>query len=135
MPVTEVLGSSETGGIAWRQGGPQGPDAAWQPFPGVAVAADDDGAMQLRSPFAAMNGQTWVRGADRIRARADGRFDLLGRADGVVKMGGSRVALAEVERALREIPGVTDAAVISVDTPSSRQHELWAAVVAPALTV
>jgi len=135
IPVTEVLGSSETGGIAWRQGGPQGPDTAWQPFPGVIVAADDDGTMQLRSPFAAMDGRAWVRGADRIRARADGRFELLGRADGVVKIGGSRVALAEVEGALREVPGVADAAVLSVDTPSSRQHELWAAVVAPALTV
>ena len=50
IPVTEVLGSSETGGIAWRD---SGGDGAWTPFPGVAVAADpDDETMLLRSPFA-----------------------------------------------------------------------------------
>src|SRR5204863_8983612 len=36
---------------------------------------------------------------------------------------------------LRAIPGVADAAVVSVDTPSARQHELWAAVVAPTHSV
>jgi 3-hydroxymyristoyl/3-hydroxydecanoyl-(acyl carrier protein) dehydratase len=67
--------------------------------------------------------------------RDDGRFELLGRADGVVKIGGSRVAVAEIERLLREIPGVTDAAVIAVDAPPPRRHELWAAVVAPTHSV
>jgi acyl-coenzyme A synthetase/AMP-(fatty) acid ligase len=136
-PVTEVLGSSETGGIAWRQSdGADGGDGGWQPFPGVDVMADDDdGTLLLRSPFAEQGTKDWVRGADRIRALADGRFELLGRADGVVKIGGSRVSLAQVERELRDIPGVADAAVVAVDTTSARQHELWAAVVAPALSV
>ena len=56
IPVTEVLGSSETGGIAWRQSGGQGQgqgqgDDTWQAFPGVDVAQDHDGTMLLRSPF------------------------------------------------------------------------------------
>ena len=76
-----------------------------------------------------------TRGADRIRARDGGRFELLGRADGVIKIGGSRVAVAEIERLLREVPGVADAAVVAVDTPPPRRHELWAAVVAPTLSV
>jgi acyl-CoA synthetase (AMP-forming)/AMP-acid ligase II len=136
IPVTEVLGSSETGGIAWRQSGGQG-DEAWQVFPGVRVAQDHDGTMLLRSRFVdareAPGGE--YRGADRIRVRDDGRFELLGRADGVVKIGGSRVAVAEIERLLRETPGVADATVVSVDTPPPRRHELWAAVVAPTLSV
>jgi 3-hydroxymyristoyl/3-hydroxydecanoyl-(acyl carrier protein) dehydratase len=135
IPVTEVLGSSETGGIAWRQ---SGGDGTWDPFPGVRVAQDEDGTMRLRSPFVAVSDADetgWYRGADRISMRADGRFELLGRADGVVKIGGSRVAVAEIERVLRETPGVVDAAVASVDTPSPRRHELWAAVVAPTLSV
>jgi acyl-coenzyme A synthetase/AMP-(fatty) acid ligase len=129
LPVTEVLGSSETGGIAWRG---SGGDPAWAPFPDVRVTQDDDGTMLLRSPFIE---EDVHRGADRIRARDDGRFELLGRADGVVKIGGSRVAVAEIERLLRETPGVADAAVVSVDTPPPRRHELWAAVVAPTLSV
>jgi acyl-coenzyme A synthetase/AMP-(fatty) acid ligase len=140
IPVTEVLGSSETGGIAWRDSGGSDSDgsAAWQPFPGVDVAPDEDGTMRLRSPLADAAGADadgWTRGADRIRARDDGRFELLGRADGVVKVGGSRIAIAEIERLLREIPGVADAAVIAIDTPPPRRHELWAAVVAPSLPV
>jgi len=135
LPVTEVLGSSETGGIAWRQ---SGGDATWEVFPGISVAQDDDGTMLLRSPFVAgadADAGEPYRGADRIRVRDDGRFELLGRADGVVKIGGSRVAVAEIERLLREVPGVADAAVASVDTPPPRRHELWAAVVAPTLSV
>src|SRR6266498_587906 len=128
-PVTEVLGSSETGGIAWRD---SGGDGAWTPFPGVDVAPDEDETMRLRSPFADAG---WTRGADRIRARDDGRFELLGRADGVIKIGGSRVAIAEIEQRLREIAGVSDAAVVAIDTPPPRRHELWAAVVAPTLSV
>ena len=139
IPVTEVLGSSETGGIAWRETGGQGRADVWQPFPGVEVASDDhDETMRLRSPFLARadgDAQGWYRGADRIRARPDGRFELLGRADGVVKIGGSRVAVAQIERLLREIPGVADAAVVPVDTPPPRRHELWAAVVAPTLSI
>jgi acyl-coenzyme A synthetase/AMP-(fatty) acid ligase len=132
-PVTEVLGSSETGGIAWRD---SGGDGAWTPFPGVDVAPDEDETMRLRSPFAAASPASgWTRGADRIRARDDGRFDLLGRADGVIKIGGSRVAIAEIEQLLREIAGVTDVAVVAIDTPPPRRHELWAAVVAPTLSV
>ena len=129
LPVTEVLGSSETGGIAWRQSGGA---PTWTPFPDVRVTEDDDGTMLVRSPFIE---EDVHRGADRIRAADDGRFELLGRADGVVKIGGSRVAVAEIERLLRETPGVADAAVVSVDTPPPRRHELWAAVVAPTLSV
>ena len=77
LPVTEVLGSSETGGFAWRN---SGGDGTWTPFPGVTVAANpDDETMVLRSPFAGggdAGGQT--RGADRVRARDGGRFELLG---------------------------------------------------------
>jgi acyl-coenzyme A synthetase/AMP-(fatty) acid ligase len=134
-PVTEVLGSSETGGIAWREV----PGAvSWRPLPGVEVEPDAEGRMRVRSPFVDAgdaDASGWFQGADRITPRAEGGFDLAGRADGVVKIGGSRIALPEVERRLREIPGVVDAAVIAVDVPGARQHELLAAVVAPDLEV
>jgi len=128
-PITEVYGSSETGGIAWRQAS-AGP--AWQPFPGIEVDAGPDGAIVLRSPFAEARP---FHGADQIVRHADGRFELRGRSDGVVKIAGTRTSTAEIERRLLEIPGVRDAAVISVDVPGPRQHELWAALVAPGCTV
>src|SRR5690606_16203122 len=42
---TEIYGSSDTGGIAWRQGG-----SLWQPFAGVEIEQAADGALALRSP-------------------------------------------------------------------------------------
>ena len=140
QPVREIFGSSETGGIAWRARvanaeGVAASDPAWTPFPGLTVAAADDESLLLRSPFAPMpaDGSPYVS-ADRVRLLPDGRFLLLGRRDGVLKIGGSRVSVGEVEQLLKAIPGVRDAAVLAVEVPSSRGHELWAALVAPGLT-
>ncbi|GAA1753349.1 non-ribosomal peptide synthetase [Luedemannella helvata] len=46
---------------------------------------------------------------DLARQRPDGRFELVGRADDMVKIRGYRVELGEVERALRRLPSVADA--------------------------
>src|SRR6185369_9337324 len=133
--VTEVLGSSETGGIAWRTAGAD-TGLAWQPFPGIRVTADADGAMLVESPFLyPATPPAPHRAADRVQPLPDGRFQLLGRADGVVKIGGSRISIAEVEQLLREVPGVRDAAVLKVDVEGPRQHELWAVVAAPGVQV
>jgi acyl-coenzyme A synthetase/AMP-(fatty) acid ligase len=127
--VTEILGSTETGGIAWRDGTV---GTAWRPLPGVEVTADTDGAMLVRSPFLPSGDDAGpYRGADAVRALPDGRFELVGRADGILKIGGTRVSVAEIERRLRAVPGVSDAAVVAVDVGGARGHELWAAV-APA---
>ncbi|HSZ82694.1 MAG TPA: AMP-binding protein [Polyangia bacterium] len=135
--VTEIFGSTETGGIAWRDAAA---GARWRPLPGVSVDAEEDGAMIVRSPFVeAAPARSGVdvedpprhRSADRIAAHGDGTFELLGRGDGIVKIGGTRVSAAEIEQRLRAAPGVTDAAVLSVSVGGARGHELWAAV-APA---
>ena len=130
--VNEVYGSSETGGIAWRRAGTAGRTEAWTAFPGVSVQASENGTIVVDSPFAET---ARFAGADGIALRADGRFDLLGRADGVLKIGGSRTSTAEIERRLLEVSGVRDAVVISVDVVGPRQHELWAVVAATGLSV
>ncbi|EPN84863.1 AMP-binding protein, partial [Pseudomonas syringae pv. actinidiae ICMP 19101] len=43
---TEILGSSETGGIAWRQGEP-----CWQAFDGIELSQDSEGALRISSPY------------------------------------------------------------------------------------
>lgn len=130
MQVTELFGSSETGGIAWKIAC-KGDD--WLPLPGVEVSAEDDGTLLLESPFLDPASARPHRGADRVALVPNGRFRHLGRADGVVKMGGQRVSLLEIERRVLAIPGVTDAAVIALQDNSPRQHEICAAVVAPGL--
>ena len=60
---------------------------------------------------------------DRVRLHDDGTFDHLGRADGVVKIGGRRVSIREVEECIRSHPGVEEVAVVAVPAeggPSER---------------
>jgi acyl-coenzyme A synthetase/AMP-(fatty) acid ligase len=118
---TEVLGSTETGGVAWRQ--QTGPDTSWTPFPGLTLAADPAGCLLVRSPFIG-NDQPFAM-ADRVAFQADGGFRLLGRMDRVVKLEGKRVSLPRVEQALLGLAEVSDAAV--VDLPE-RKGALGAAV-------
>ncbi|HVR64789.1 MAG TPA: AMP-binding protein [Polyangia bacterium] len=135
-PVTEILGSTETGGLAWRQSPAADADGdLWRPLPGVSIAADGEGLMRVRSPFAEGGAEGGAAAADRVQLFPDGRFRLLGRADAVVKIAGQRIAITEVERRLREVPGVRDAAVIAVEVAGPHRHQLWAAVAGDGLTV
>jgi len=75
--VTDVLGSTETGGIATRSD----PYAGWSPLPGVTVTAP---AQQLTVESA------WCTGGrialdDRIELAADGTFEYLGRASELLR--------------------------------------------------
>ncbi|MFV0277052.1 MAG: AMP-binding protein, partial [Parahaliea sp.] len=109
QPPFEVLGSSETGGIAWRCQCPGG--EAWQALPGVSWRIDDSGALAVRSPMLADD--HWYRTADAASEAGDGRFHLLGRLDRIAKIEGLRVALPQVEAALNACPEVIDCAVIA----------------------
>ncbi len=53
---------------------------------------------------------------DQVRLRPDGALEYLGRVDDTVKVRGFRVDLPEVERAVLEHPGVTQAAVVAEET-------------------
>lgn len=99
---TEIYGSSETGGIAWRQGG-----SLWQPFAGVEIEQAGDGALALRSPC--LPPEHREQTADAVRIDADGRFELLGRLDRIVKLEEKRVSLPMLEQALAAHPWVAEA--------------------------
>ena len=71
-------------------------------------------------PFGEDGGQRLYRTGDRVRWRADGQLEFLGRLDHQVKVRGFRIELAEVEAALREHPGVADAAATVFDEPVRR---------------
>jgi acyl-CoA synthetase (AMP-forming)/AMP-acid ligase II len=92
----EIYGSSETGGIAWRQRNDED-DAAWQALPGVLLRIEAD-TLALCSPHA---GGEWETVPDRVRA-CPGGFELLGRADRVIKIEERRVSLTAMEEALVE---------------------------------
>lgn len=123
QPATEIYGSSETGGIAWRR---LESDAVspWTPLPGVAWRIVGD-QLEVRSPHLAT--ADWWRSQDRVRAQGEG-FVLLGRADRIVKIEERRVSLDALERCLLAQPEVAEARVLVL--PGARTQ--LAAVVVPA---
>ncbi|HEU5076117.1 MAG TPA: AMP-binding protein, partial [Polyangiaceae bacterium] len=121
--VIDVLGSTESGGIAWRV---TEPGAVYVPLPGVEVAAGPDARLLLRSPFLPP-GSGWQLMNDRVRMREAG-FEHLGRTDGVVKLGAKRIAVQELEARARQLDAVTDAAVLVQPSTPLRGAELWLAV-------
>ena len=101
--VTEIYGSTETGAVAWRH---QGEQPLWAALSGVSVSCSRDGLLRIKSPANAQP-QNWYECADKIQIGKDSRdgqplFELLGRADRIVKVGGRRISLDEIERALEE---------------------------------
>ncbi|WP_246341330.1 AMP-binding protein [Simiduia aestuariiviva] len=112
--VIEVLGSTETGGMAWRVQHGQG--ASWRPFEVVQVRANAAGVLCIRSPFLADD--QWYTCADMVRVEGPS-FELLGRADRIVKIEGKRVSLEQIERALLAHVWVSDVRVQPVSRSSS----------------
>lgn len=126
VSVIEVLGSTETGGIAHRVASDgAGP---WTPLPGVHVSAEPDGRIRLSSPFLAADAVKPTVGDDRIVMLEDGRFQHLGRIDDVVKVGGRRISLADMEQTLLGLPGIHDAALHAEPTAAGRGVRVRAAV-------
>ena len=99
---TEIYGSSETGGIAWRQGG-----QLWQPFEGGVLSQDEHGALRIESTYLPPGATEQT--ADAARLCADGRFELLGRLDRIVKLEEKRISLPQLEAALAKHPFVSEA--------------------------
>jgi acyl-coenzyme A synthetase/AMP-(fatty) acid ligase len=110
----EVYGSSETGGVAWRQRGRGAGGAAWTAFPNVQWRLDEDGALAVRSPHLADDG--WLPLADRAQAASEGRFELRGRTDRIVKLEEKRISLDALENALRASPLVAEARLLLDDS-------------------
>lgn len=126
VDVTEVLGSSETGGIAWRT---RSTGASWSPLPEVDVGVNADGRLVVGSPFVHAAVSRPFVSEDLATINDDGTFEHRGRVDGIVKVGGLRVSLPAMQAAISAIDGVDDAAVTSVDDESGRGQAVLAAVV------
>jgi acyl-coenzyme A synthetase/AMP-(fatty) acid ligase len=123
----EVFGSSETGGVAYRERVRQ--DSPWTPLPGVSISIEP-GSELLRVRSQHLADDAWFTTSDRVRSLNGGTFELLGRIDRVVKIEEKRVSLDAVEAGLRESGWVSGARVVVLDGPRT---ELGAVVVPSAL--
>jgi acyl-coenzyme A synthetase/AMP-(fatty) acid ligase len=115
----EIFGSTETGGVAWRQQQPGPERLAWTLFAKVTARKNDvDDRLVVDSPFVSAPGpESRFLMEDRAEFLPDGRFLLRGRADRVVKVGETRVFLPEMEERLREHRYVTEATLTLLDRP------------------
>ena len=120
-PVTEVFGSTETGGVAWRR--QASADEMWTPLPGISIESGEERALIVRSPFL-QEDATLITG-DVVDLGADGRFRLLPRGDRVAKIDGKRVSLTRVETALVALPEIEAAAALTLPD----RHDALAAIV------
>lgn len=107
--ATEIYGSSETGGIAWRQWRDDAP--AWRALPGVQWRIDGE-QLEVSSPH--LPTLDWWRSEDRVEADGNGGFRLLGRADRIVKIEERRVSLSALERQLMAHDHVREARVVAL---------------------
>ncbi|AJG12081.1 non-ribosomal peptide synthetase [Pseudomonas plecoglossicida] len=73
----------------------------------------------VADPFAP--GGRLYRTGDRVRRRADGVIDFLGRLDNQLKIRGFRIEPGEIEARLRNLAGVRDAVVVARDISTGKQ--------------
>lgn len=132
--ITEIYGSTETGGIAARSISEN--TDSWEPMATVSWKLAER-RLAVKSDFASPEMERDEAGycltGDEARPDKDNRFVLLGRADGVIKVAGKRVDLQDVQDKIKTLPMVNDAVVIALPAEKGREN-IIAAVVAGDLT-
>ena len=111
IKIHNFYGSSETGGICYDRSGSASLTgrSVGKPLAGVSVTVKA-GHVTVESPAVATRAGRWRLG-DLGEWNGRGELVLLGRAGQGANIGGKKVHPLEVERVLRSLPGVTDAAV------------------------
>ncbi|GIC76884.1 AMP-binding protein [Moritella sp. F3] len=119
----EVFGSTETGGIAWRQCQESSP-SAWRVFPDISYRVMAETAqLVLTSPYIA--GDDYVT-EDRVECIDRQHFTMLGRADRTIKHEEKRINLDHMERCLQQHEFVNEVRVIVLD---GEKKQVLAAVI------
>jgi acyl-coenzyme A synthetase/AMP-(fatty) acid ligase len=127
IPI-EIYGSSETGGIAWRQR-LAGSDESWQPLPQVEWRiAELENLLEVRSPH--LFDDQWMRLADLAREHSQGKFFLDGRGDRIVKIEEKRISLDAIEALLMASPFVSEVRIALCDSELGQRQRLAAFIVA-----
>jgi acyl-coenzyme A synthetase/AMP-(fatty) acid ligase len=127
--IAEIYGSTETGGMAtrFRSNG----QSDFLPNAGIDIKIEEERlkvCSDYLSPELALDEEGYFIVGDRVRATAGKCFELLGRVDGIVKVGGRRVDLETVRESLKRQPGITDAVAISLPVGRGRENLVVAVV-------
>ncbi|PTP70922.1 AMP-binding protein [Vibrio splendidus] len=109
----EVFGSTETGGIAFRQ--QQSAQTPWQLFDCIEASLNSENCIKLLSPY--IDNNNWYQTADECEMVSENQFILKGRTDRVIKIEEKRVSLVEVEKRLEQLPWISECVVIPFEEP------------------
>jgi acyl-coenzyme A synthetase/AMP-(fatty) acid ligase len=123
--VCEIYGSTETGSVASRE---TRRDSGWRWYDGVRPEGDGD-AVSVSADF--IHGAVPL--ADVLESVPDGGFRLVGRAADMIKVGGKRASLAELNLKLNAIDGVIDGVFVAPDRDRHGVGRLAVVAVAPGL--
>ncbi len=141
VPVMQVYGATETGPIAIAQTAAEAwaaPGSIGRPVPGVQAKLSPAGEILVRGPNTlqhywpttpALDTEGWFATGDAGRVDEAGRWWFTDRLKHVIISGGENIYPAEVERVLRQAPGVLEGAVCG--RPDARWGEVPVAVVVP----
>ncbi|MDR2582535.1 MAG: AMP-binding protein [Fibromonadaceae bacterium] len=110
----EIYGSTETGGIAHRV---SKNGLEWQPFSVCSLSLANNGCLSVESPY--IIGGKFETG-DLVNFLDNGKFELKGRIDSIVKIEEKRISLNEVEMRIMSSGLVQDVCVIALS--SKRQY-------------
>lgn len=126
--INEVFGSSETGGIAWRQQHNE-QRQYWQSLPKVQFRIDQQSkCLEIQSTHLADS--NWYLTSDLAEAIDKHSFNLLGRSDKIVKVEGKRLSITAMENRLAAETSVLEARIISLEkNVNSKRVEIGAAIV------
>ena len=115
--VIEIYGSSETGGIAWRQ-----QNRTWTLFSGMTLNSAD-GGWRLSSPY--LPDQADILLDDQISLVGENGFIIHGRSDRIVKIEEKRLSLTELEQRLLGLSWIDQAHALAI----SKNRDLVAVVI------
>lgn len=115
----EILGSTETGSVAWRK---QEDSPLWNLFETISSGQTPDGRLVVDSPFCIK--RPYVM-ADAVAFESPRQFHLLGRTDRCVKIHEHLIALQTIEQALEQHPLVAEAHAVASDKAIPR---IWTLV-------
>jgi acyl-coenzyme A synthetase/AMP-(fatty) acid ligase/3-hydroxymyristoyl/3-hydroxydecanoyl-(acyl carrier protein) dehydratase len=122
--ITEVFGSTETGGVAYRENGHL--TRSWTCLPQVNIKSDHQ-VLSVHSPFTGTD--EWMSMGDLVEISDNQQsFILKGRSDRIIKVQEKRVSLIEMEHHLKDHPDVTDSFIFMPDASYSNNNKLSAVI-------
>ena len=111
MPVIEVFGSTETGGIGYRSQKIIDQPPQWRLLPDVSIQiSPNTNTLMVNSPYTGIAG--WYQTRDLAIIHDKNQFEIRGRADKIVKIAEKRVSLTEVENQLNQLSSISDSIAV-----------------------